>query len=428
MPILTGNGKRKENPMIEMRIGSLLKLTVLVLTLSTLLFDTAFAQENQIGDIRSLYWSPDGAKLIANTNKGIYLYDRDFRLLVFESHRDSNYPYIISSWSPDSQSIIVGKEIWDASTLKPILTMPTEFGVTGWNKDGTQVFSLGSEGREIIILDAVSGQIVHKLPTVPIEWAKWSPDNTRFATALGSAVMLIDAVQGNIIAQYNQSGIISSIEWSPDSSKLAFSLQTVVQPNTLGSHATDGSVAVVYETHILNTNTGQLIQTFSPLPDYFVHLRWTPDSSELIGLSGNGNVFVWDILTGKIVDSFQTPGRLGAIALSPYGGRLFVASNVLEAVDNVARGAVKPISAFSENVLNGAILVAVPHPSEVKLQAITQACGVQPSVQQSLTAQITTNKLQDFTKQVSALTDAQIPPGCKADLLAVAEALMAKGQ
>jgi hypothetical protein len=94
----------------------------------------------------------------------------------------------------------------------------------------------------------------------------------------------------------------------------------------------------------------------------------------------------------------------------------------------ITRQGTNTLSKTFQTFLDGAVQIVVPAPSLEKLKMITEACNTQLTVEQLLITQINEKQLSTFTTQVNGLTNAQIPPGCKADLLAVANALMAHAQ
>jgi len=79
-----------------------------------------------------------------------------------------------------------------------------------------------------------------------------------------------------------------------------------------------------------------------------------------------------------------------------------------------------------QSLANGALDIVVPAPSLERLQAIQSTCMTAPAVGQMDTQALTVDALPEYVAQVEALTDAEIPPGCAADLVAVAEALIAE--
>jgi hypothetical protein len=81
-------------------------------------------------------------------------------------------------------------------------------------------------------------------------------------------------------------------------------------------------------------------------------------------------------------------------------------------------------------LLGGIARIAVPAPSLDRLNAITSRCARDATPTEPLTtlsAQVVTEStLSDFVVSVEALPDNAIPPACRTDLLAMAEAVQAK--
>ncbi|MDX2138568.1 MAG: hypothetical protein SF123_10780 [Chloroflexota bacterium] len=139
-----------------------------------------------------------------------------------------------------------------------------------------------------------------------------------------------------------------------------------------------------------------------------------------------------DAITGNLIESFSVMPNFSFIGWSPYGGRLLMGLYSNPAYDaspnNEIASPAAPLSNFTETELGGLIQVLVPLASPERLQAITDDCGLQPAADQALTAEISTQDYAGFTTQLEALPEDALPPGCRADLLAVAAALDAQGQ
>jgi WD40 repeat protein len=371
--------------------------------------------------INSIDWSPDGVKLALGYSDGtVRIIDT---LTSAETLTFNNFEVVTAlAWSPtDANSVAISgihiqKSQSEVIILDAVTGRTKSIFVTGdsissldWSPDGSKlgvakntVTVSFTSRNELQIWDANSGRILISSPSPSIEdnitALAWSPDNKRMAGAITNHTVIIwDASTGAVeLTLQGHSDVVLSVEWSPDGTQLATTGS--ILDNTMRLWASD---------------TGQNTANF---PADFATVKWSPEGHEL-ALAEYLKVRILDPQTGIEILNIATNGLGTTLVYSPYGGRLAFGGEAQAALGT-------SIQSFS----NGAVQIIVPAPSPQKLEAITQACGVQPGVQQSLTAQITTNKLQDFTAQVSALTDAQIPPGCKADLLAVAEALMAQGQ
>nr|MCU0499177.1 hypothetical protein [Anaerolineae bacterium] len=113
-------------------------------------------------------------------------------------------------------------------------------------------------------------------------------------------------------------------------------------------------------------------------------------------------------------------GSVRDVALSPFGGRLAVAwTNDY----GTSPFSVIPYSGFKQVLAEGSVDVITPAPSFELLSDIQTLCLPEST---ALTAPSDDDGLRDYLETVESLSDDQIPPGCKADLLAVVETLQTR--
>jgi dipeptidyl aminopeptidase/acylaminoacyl peptidase len=370
--------------------------------------------------------SANGTRFATSNAAGLTLYDAEFNPINFRAYTSlEDYLYINPYFSPDGTRILVRNEIWDSTTLETVTTLPLDKVIEPqWSADSQMILTWP---RGAQIHSAQDGSLIREL----MFEQRWGSDTTYFVRSVGDQITFTDATTGAEIANYVFPGQrVGWPLWTADGTRFAMFTFRMVEPGTPNSQPIDsGAQAILESLFIVDVPSGNRIHV-EGLPAGIGYAAWSPDGQYLAGGSNAASLYVWDTTTGAVVESYALPSEkwLRMVRYSPTGGRLVVGMIDSSVTSSLVDTTLRPTSTFSQTQLGGAFQIFAPAASPEKLQAITKACGVQPSVQQSLTAQITTNKLQDFTAQVSALTDAQIPPGCKADLLAVAEALMAKGQ
>jgi len=129
---------------------------------------------------------------------------------------------------------------------------------------------------------------------------------------------------------------------------------------------------------------------------------------------------------------YSLPTFPNDVVYSSSGGQLLLNYNIYLAVSpiNVDERISTDIYT-SHSLMNGAVQIIVPDPSLERLEAIAAACDAPLSLMQPLAAQ--TSALSDeavppaaldtFVAQLDALPADTIPPGCAADLRAVAQAI-----
>jgi WD40 repeat protein len=132
-------------------------------------------------------------------------------------------------------------------------------------------------------------------------------------------------------------------------------------------------------------------------------------------VSGDGTVRQWDT-QGNLLQETQI-GQLETAAWSPYGARLAV-----QMPSQTSSNGLRTVSGDT-------FRIEVPFASMDQLNAIAALCVRDASTQSravtGLTSQRVTslNALPDFVAQVESLPEGAIPAACRADLLAVADAL-----
>ena len=365
--------------------------------------------------VRALAWSPAGSTLaIGGTiegKTGVYLRQNSTITAFFETTGN----VLRLAWSPDGTKLagIVGGEsgtiqIWDVNRGAILSTI--DQGSAGstydlkWNFDGT--YLAFAQGTTVV----AAGKEITKL-TVPLDKQfqtfAWYPNkNQIFVPGLDRILRLGDITTNKIILEKNTSSFVASLAASPDGKTLAIG-------------GSDGTV------QIWDLATYSILYTMQATKDVVWNLEWSGDGQTIAAAGSSYDITIWDANTGELLDIIEkrTAGFLTTLALSPYGGRLAYSTDSMKGTHaNEISSLTAAQKDYTEPILNGAVQIVVPAPSLEKLQSIAQACGVQTSIQQLITAE----QLQTFVTQVSALTDTQIPAGCKADLLAVTNALIAK--
>ncbi|MCA0454492.1 MAG: hypothetical protein LCI00_11000 [Chloroflexi bacterium] len=378
----------------------------------------AFQSQPVTDIVRALDWSPDGSILaIGGTisgEAGIHLF-RDHSVIALFKTNDN---VVSIEWSPDGKKIgtlVAGTpdtiQIWDVTSGDKLLTLPQERATTTlhieWSLNGEYLafvrqLTLTAWGKNISELTVNNAQ--------QIQTFAWHPKKSQiFIAGADQFIRLWDISTNSIVHEQKTDAFIVSLVTSPDGTKLA-----------LG-----GSNGKVQVWDLASYDT---LYTVQATKDAVWNLEWSLDGQTIAAVGSSYDITIWDANSGQLLDTIekQTAGFLQAMAISPYGGRLAYSTNPYGAGGPALTQTV--FDDYTEEILNGAVQIVVPAPSPEKLKSITQACKVESSLEQSLTEQIDTNNLPSFITEVSALTDEQILPGCKADLLAVANALIAKEQ
>ncbi len=191
----------------------------------------------------------------------------------------------------------------------------------------------------------------------------------------------------------------------------------------LAMAATDERIAIYSESNsvLLVTTANFVNQTELLITDElgnspFMHsMIFGLDRDSLFMLSLENNIYHWDVETRQLIDintnSLDSGPIVQDVSFSPYGGRLAILT-------------------WSNTVTSSSYTIVVPDPTLDRLNAIAALCvadAARPALAAPLTRQaVVESTLPDFVAQVEALPEDAIPPACRADLLAVAEAIMAQ--
>lgn len=401
------------------------KLIIIVVVIVLVGSSTAVSLAERSPYFTPLRWSIDGKRIAISVNNIVEVLDDTNTLLyTLKGHADT-----ISSvsWSPDNSTIATGSydqtiNLWnanDGSLVKTLIGQNDVITAVIWSQDSQRIISSGFDNQpNLVVWDVAKGNILSRHTGGTMVDASFSPDGTKFAYVNPLSVYILDTTSYEIIATSPIvaccANVITSIVWDPNSSKLATGSQ-----NGLVT-IWDGNNAKQLEQFVANTAFNPSSEKITSLELSWVRdVRFSLDGNTILSISGDGTLYEWDIATRTIIRNEQIP-PIAVGAFSPFGARLsYLNASMLDASNNPTLQSLDTVSNFN---------VIVPFAAPERLQAVTQACGVEARIEESLTAQIAANELESFIIEVSTLTDAEIVPGCKADLLAVANALVAKGE
>lgn len=384
---------------------------LLLLTVLAAGIPSSFAQEEP--NITTLAWSPDGNIIASVMDNGyLQIWNPITGELInqFQAHES-----VINtiSWHPNSillattSPIDKTTRIWNTITSEEITELAGHDYYEGlafvdWNPTGTYLVTVASviDGGANLQFWDIEEDVYQLLPItaqVSVYDIAWSPTGTQLAISQFPGISIIDEFSYPSLEPRIISPFAPLIAWSPDETKIA------------AVDVINGIIAV------LNVNTGEILLQIQSaertLDNGISSIIWSPDGAVLITDHFNGAIQSWDANTGQFIEIQEINNRQGSrflISLSPYGGRLAVGNNTrsTEASDRSITQNIIP------DLADGLIQIIVPAPSLDRLHAIAQLCGAP--------ADLHLDSLESFTAQLDTL---DIPPACRADLLAIATAL-----
>ncbi|MBK9124559.1 MAG: WD40 repeat domain-containing protein [Chloroflexi bacterium] len=352
---------------------------------------------------------------------GLWLFDTNLQLVRFFQTESQ----ISADWSPDGTRLAMGRDIRDVQTLDVLLTLSSRSGIGGWSPDGAQVLAWVDE-RNLGLYDSNTGALVRSVPTgemIP-DAVLWSPDGEYFALLQPiGRTDIISAQDGRLITTVPMEYPIG-LRWSPDSRYLAAAFLTDAEPGTPNTLPYAPSPKIAFVT-VWETLSGGTVHTFSGLPAVPLRLRWNPQKPELAGAAGEGVLYIWNLETGQQMEIYRPILALISMDYSPYGGRVIVGSwKSRQVIYETQPFAMANSVRWSQDIVADVVRVVIPDPSLELLESVESACvpitvaDVLPAARESA---------QDLNRYAELVREnTEIGPGCRADLLAVAEALMAE--
>jgi dipeptidyl aminopeptidase/acylaminoacyl peptidase len=407
-------------------ISRLLVLVVLTLLLSVVSgFQFTTGQEPYPDIGLDLEWSPDGTALAIFASNGLFIYDRNFQLLRYREQDNNNTSF--GEWSSDGTKLLVGNQVWNADTLDTLFTMPTT--PLGWNHNNSQLFGFVDQGKSIGIFDAKDANLAKSIPLdFQLESVSWSWDGNKFASAIGKDLVIIDADKTKTVRYSQPVSSIGTYLWSPDSQRIAYNAVSEVSSGTPGSIPTvDPSTAVMYNLHIADANTGQVLYIFDSLTGH-LGLAWSEKTARLAGVASTGDIYIWDANTLTLLTASSISNRTTfSIAYSPYGGVLAIGiyPNANSQIPSTLQPTFESVKATTR-IANNTVQLIIPEASLEYLNTIQSLCSQRSDMLFNFIVPQIKDMLNDYIEQVKVASTDQILPGCAADLIAVAEAIIAQ--
>ncbi len=285
------------------------------------------------GEIQNMTYSPDGTRFAVTTSIGVWIYNAQTGEeldLITRGHKGRVYA---AAYSPDSKTITtVGEDktvrLWDAYTGQLQKTLKGHKGrvyAAAHSPDGN-ILATGSADKTVRLWNAHTGKKIKTLKghTESVLSIAFSPDGAMFATASDNSPVRIWNVHSRKLI-HKITGYRNMIAYSPDGRTLL-----VAHDPNYNPHRRPNAVGVVvldtiYEVHMLDTFTGQVVKTLPSL-NYVNCSAYSPDG-KTIAISDGQRFGLWDATTGKHLKTLSegTP-EVKSIAYSPDGKTIATAS------------------------------------------------------------------------------------------------------
>ena len=258
--------------------------------------------------------------------------------------------------SPDNSKLSCASEDDETMHIYDVLTGKLLYSLSGrkdksssspFSPDGSKIYSISSDGK-VNISNALTGQPLVKLLTCESEEiysGQFSPDGKKICLVrFDKSVKIWDTLNGNLLATIFDHNIPDSVIFSPDSQKIC----TVSFGNEV--------------VKLWSTSTGDLVNIFDHNGLSAIHRRlnvdsaaFSSDGSTICSASHFGIIFIWDTLTGKLLNQFSNANynnRNRSLQFSPDGTMICFTTN-----DNTIRLC---------DVKTGEELNVLSHPEHIK--------------------------------------------------------------
>lgn len=302
------------------RLPGGIRVTVVLILLFQAILLSAHPLQQTITRIVSVAWSPDGTKLAISggppvcDNIDLSLYDVKIINPVTNQtllNITGNRCYVGDlSWSPDNSKLmgttIGGVHIWNALTGQSVLNNIRGQGFVSarWMPDGNSLIVTDSSGG-MLILNANTGQLILVLDVLG-SVIDLNSSGTRLVAGKfrENVLRILDTANGQLVLSLSgHSAGVSSVDWSPDGSKIA-------------SGSDNGNVRV------WNATSGGQLLSLSAHTGTVTSVAWNPDNRLLATTGVDGNLRIWDTTNGQLVSQISAVGFIYDAAWSPDGNKL----------------------------------------------------------------------------------------------------------
>jgi WD40 repeat protein len=279
------------------------------------------------GVLKDAKLSSDGKTLALSTATGVYLYDAA-TLDLLDSLDLEGEAAFSTQFSPDGAWLAVRSQ---SSQVRLYSLAEKQWGekfgdANRWVSEDTEFYTFSPDGKNLAIMENDLISIINvqdgsrqKALETTSDWAtiRYSGDGQHLVLVSRDYYAVVDLSQGTELV-HQELLYIQSFAISPDGAYLVIGY---------------GDWGKIYETLVLDANTGQEISRFrhsvfktktttnDSIPD---HLTVSPDSKTLAVAYGGSALCLWNLAEGKPLQCFEDGnGSDRDMAFTPDGGELF---------------------------------------------------------------------------------------------------------
>jgi WD40 repeat protein len=374
-------------------------------------------------------WSHDGSRVASSAGSDVVVWNSSTQEVLFElkGHTDKITRIV---WSPDDSMLATGSadlnvRIWsmaDGSLVGMFTEEPEPFGALVWSPDGKHILRAGAdEDPQLLIWNVDTGERVGTSSAGSANVIGFTPDSEYFYFLASNSVGLLDGESfewlNYFVTPDENSTHLTTIDWNSDSS------QFVTADLNGGVYVWDLASRTITLQFIGYQGSELADGNYEILPLAWIRsVQFTPDDRSVQSISGDGTVRMWDLETEQLVAE-NVLSRNSAASWSRYGGQV-----VYQVVSPNRTKLGVPIAGKQ-------IEVVVPLKSLEVVKSIARGCykdakpdaPVDRVLGEAIVDNLDNGKLPNFLDQVKKLKQGDIPEACRADVIAVAEAVIAEG-
>lgn len=270
--------------------------------------------------IEAANYSPD-QKLIVTASNSIKIWNANdgTMLMNLKGRTDGLHSAVFSS---DGKKIVTGEyggiEVWDATTGKHLLYVPTSLDSLKLVSVYSAIFSTdgkliagGLADSTIRIWDETSGEVLNTLRghTSTVYSVSFNPDANRIASiSFDGTLKVWDVVSGKLLMNKDKENVYC-VSYSNDGKKLVIALYNKVE--------------------ILDANSGKILKEFKDSGNNaFKSAVFSADDKKIITASFTSVAAIWDTETGKKINQFHGHTNTVTSAGLSADGRYLLTSSI----------------------------------------------------------------------------------------------------
>ena len=271
--------------------------------------------EGHKGMVLSVGWSPDGARLLSGGDDGtLRLWEaasgRELAVLV--GHKGQVW---CVAWSPYGARLLSGGDdgtlrLWEVANGRELAMLEGHKGrmwCVGWSPDGDRLLSGGADGT-LRLWEVASGRelavlVGHKEAVLSLAW---SPGGARLLSGgFDGTLRLWEATSGRELAMLvGHKGAVLSVAWSPEGARLL-------------SGGDDGTL------RLWEAASGRELAVLEGHKGWVFSVAWSPDGARLLSGGEDGTLRLWEVASGRELAVLEGhKGWVRSVGWSPDGARL----------------------------------------------------------------------------------------------------------